>query len=205
MTTGAPTNPPSFIEQARRRQIVDNAIQVLAARGYAQASIGTIAAAARISKGVITYHFASKDELMRAVVDDVYRQGAEHMAPETLTRDTPTATLEALIRSNLAYIHAHRAQMVAVTEVLLNHRRADGTPHYDVSSEEPTLQATELLFVWGQRTGDFRSFDPRVMALSLRRAIDGAAAQLVARPDLDLTHYADELVALFDHATRRHA
>ncbi|WP_338106680.1 TetR/AcrR family transcriptional regulator [Psychrobacillus psychrodurans] len=54
----------SFIEKARRNQIVECAIETIAEIGYAQASLGQIAKRAKISKGVISYHFANKEELL---------------------------------------------------------------------------------------------------------------------------------------------
>ncbi|WP_269459638.1 hypothetical protein [Allokutzneria albata] len=41
------------------------------------------------------------------------------------------------------------------------------------------------------------------MDLVLRQAIDAAAARLVRDPGFDVRGYRDELVELFDHATRR--
>ena len=51
----------------------------------------------------------------------------------------------------------------------------------------------------GQAAGEFRSFDPDVMAVTLRAAIDAAAST----PDLDPHAYGAELVALFARATRK--
>ncbi len=40
------------------------------------------------------------------------------------------------------------------------------------------------------------------MAVTLKAALDGLLAQLAMEPALDLDAYRDELVALFDRATR---
>ncbi|MBV9802070.1 MAG: TetR family transcriptional regulator, partial [Solirubrobacterales bacterium] len=58
----------TFIEQARRAQIVGVAIDTIAELGYAQASLARIAERAGISKGVIAYHFAGKEDLIAEVV-----------------------------------------------------------------------------------------------------------------------------------------
>ena len=65
----------SFIEEARRAQIVGFAIDTIAELGYGQASLARIAGRAGISKGVIGYHFAGKDDLMREVVAEVSDAG----------------------------------------------------------------------------------------------------------------------------------
>jgi AcrR family transcriptional regulator len=57
---------PTFIEEARRKQIVEAAMETIADSGYVNASLAEIAKSADISKGVISYHFESKDELIAA-------------------------------------------------------------------------------------------------------------------------------------------
>ncbi len=54
----------SFIEKARRAQIMECAIETLAEVGYVKASLGQIAKRAKISKGVISYYFTNKEELL---------------------------------------------------------------------------------------------------------------------------------------------
>ena len=54
----------------------------------------------------------------------------------------------------------------------------------------------------GQQAGQFRAFDPAVMATVIQRAVDGLPFLLTAHPDMDLDVYAAELVTTFDLATR---
>ena len=56
--------PRSFIEEARRAQIISSAIEVIAELGFARASLAQIARHAGISKGVISYHFAGGEVLI---------------------------------------------------------------------------------------------------------------------------------------------
>jgi hypothetical protein len=53
----------------------------------------------------------------------------------------------------------------------------------------------------GQQDGEFRAFDLRVMAITIRQAIDVVPRWLSANPNLDVAAYARELVTLFDRAT----
>jgi AcrR family transcriptional regulator len=52
-----------------RQTVLDTALAVLAEKGLANTSIQDIADAAGVSKGVVHYHFASKDELLERVLD----------------------------------------------------------------------------------------------------------------------------------------
>ncbi len=72
---------PTFITSARRAQIVAAAIDTIAELGYGQASLARIAERAGTSKGVLTYHFAGKQDLIRAVIAEVLRRGGEYMRP----------------------------------------------------------------------------------------------------------------------------
>ena len=59
----------TFTESARRAQIVTSAIDVIAEDGYAKASFSRIAKHAGLSStGMISYHFAGKDDLITACV-----------------------------------------------------------------------------------------------------------------------------------------
>jgi hypothetical protein len=58
------------------------------------------------------------------------------------------------------------------------------------------------LLASGQQAGEFGSFDPDVMALAIRAIVDVASFYFTAHPDLDLDHYIDQVVQLFDKPPR---
>ena len=193
----------SFIEEARRAQIVECAIETIAAVGYTQASLARIAAAARISKGVISYHFADKDELIREVVSQVLKAFDSYMRPRIQAECGSAAEmLRAYIASNVAFMGAHRGHVVVLMEVFTNARRRDGKPVVDPEKYESGLAELEQILRKGQKAGEFRRFSPRVMAISIRQAIDAIAPQMIENPKLDLDGYSRELTKLFELATR---
>ena len=55
-----------------RQRIVEVAVEVFAARGFRAASTRDIAARARVSQGLITYHFGSKGELWKAAIGRIF-------------------------------------------------------------------------------------------------------------------------------------
>lgn len=194
---------PTFTEIARRAQLIECATETIATLGYAQASLAQIAKRAGISKGVITYYFSSKEELIEQIVQDMTAAATSFMLPQIEAAPTTTTKLQAYLRSNIAYIAAHRIQMAAIIDIVLNVRTEDGHRRYQPGREEPALQALEDMLRRGQDEGEFRAFDPRVMALSIRGAIDALGRFLVAHLTLDGEAYAQELVTLFDRATRK--
>ncbi len=192
---------PSFIEAARKAQLIECAIETIARLGYAQASLTQIAKRAGISKSVITYYFSSKEELIEQAVEAIYAAGAHFMGPQIAAQPTANLMLQTYIQSNVEYIRTHRLQMMAIMEIVLNVRTEDGKLRYGRATEEPVLKALEILLRRGQHNGEFRAFDLRVMAVTIRQAIDVVPRWLSANPNLDGEAYARELVTLFDRAT----
>jgi TetR/AcrR family fatty acid metabolism transcriptional regulator len=194
----------SFIENARRAQIIDCAINTIAELGYSNASLAEIAKRAGISKGVISYHFAGKSELMQQIINTVMEKAGAVMLPRILAEHTATGMLRAYIESNLEFLDSHRNHIMAVMNISGGARADDGKPMIDLTlTFEPAVQALQNLLRSGQEQGEFRDFSTRVMAVTIRNAIDALAPQLAAYPELDLKTYANELATLFTVATRK--
>ncbi|MFI7639846.1 TetR/AcrR family transcriptional regulator [Nonomuraea sp. NPDC049400] len=195
--------PRSFIEEARRAQIVASAVEVIAEAGFAQASLARIAKHAGISKGVISYHFAGKEELMEEVVNRVYKQAADHVLAEMENVEGARGLLRTYVIANAAHMREHRSQIMALGQIFMNLRTADGKPRYGVHTSEEIYRALESIFQLGQRTGDFRDFDLRVMAVSLAAAMDSMFVYWAAYPKHDLEAHANELADLFERACKK--
>jgi TetR/AcrR family fatty acid metabolism transcriptional regulator len=187
----------SFIEDARRRQIISATVATVAEIGFQRTTLAEVARRAGISKGVISYHFAGKDELLREVVLQIFQQGEDAMRPALAGAADPRAALHAYIRTNLAFVDANRPEMVALVEIL---SRSD---LFSPEAEAPAIEALVRLFAAGHEAGLFRPFDSSVMAVTVRRAIDAAVDRLTHQPDHDVIAHAEELVELFDRATRK--
>lgn len=193
----------TFTETARRAQIMAAAIDTIAELGYGQASLARIAETAGTSKGVIIYHFGGKDELIRELVAGLVARGVAYMEPQVDAEPTGAGKLRAYIESNLAFMGENRNHMVAIVEIALNARAADGSRLYDVSVQDAGVAALEQLLAYFQGTGEFRvGFDPHVMAMAIRAAINAVPAQLARDPALDVAHHAREIADMFHIATR---
>jgi AcrR family transcriptional regulator len=100
-----------------RTPLVACAIDTIATLGDARASLAQIAKRAGISKGVISYHFAGKEELIQQVVAEVFAAGEAFMRPRIGAESTAAAMLRAYIESNLAFMRTHRDHIVAILEI----------------------------------------------------------------------------------------
>ncbi len=182
---------------ARRAQIIEATIDVVAEEGFARASFGRICERAGLSSTrLISYHFAGKAELVAALVEHVVAGIGAHVGARVMAAETPGDRLRAYIEGVVGYADAHRAPMSALLQVVVSGAWGDGRPApSDVSH-------LERILVDGQRSGTMRRFDTHVMASTIQRAVEAVPFQLEADADLDCTAYAAELVELFDRATR---
>ncbi|HEY0606742.1 MAG TPA: TetR/AcrR family transcriptional regulator [Herpetosiphonaceae bacterium] len=190
----------SFIEQARQAQIIACVIEIIAELGYEQASLAQIGKRARISKGVITYHFANKAELMQAVIDDVFGQFAAFVTARVPDAE-PWEVLRAFLQANADFLKAHRKELLTLFEIA--HNAHDLT----VQGYNPELDIELIakLLTEGQQQGAFRDFDVRIMATSILALRDSLIAQAARHADLDIDHYIQELIMLVEHAVRQHS
>jgi TetR/AcrR family transcriptional regulator, fatty acid metabolism regulator protein len=187
----------SFIEEARRAQIVAAAIEVIAELGYAKASLAAIAVRAGISKGVISYHFSGKDELMVVIVETIYGQAAAHIVERMKAVETATDLVRTHVLAAAEYMREHRSSLAALGQVFSNLRAADGSPRFGMHTSDVLFEALEQIYRRGQDAGEFRPFDLRVMAVTHQAGVDDMFGYWMAHPELDLDHYARELADLF--------
>jgi AcrR family transcriptional regulator len=193
------SKPATFTEQARRAQILAAAVEVLAESGYPGASLAAIADRIGVSKGVISYYFAGKDDLLRAVVETVLAEAGEFMRPRVVAAGSGLDALRAYITSNLDYIDAHRREIRALTEIF--NAAPPGRHPYAAGHSDAVGALTELLRT-GQRAGEFGTFSAPHVAVALRAAIDAVSELLRADPDTDVRGYGAELARLFERGVR---
>ncbi|MEV0334450.1 TetR/AcrR family transcriptional regulator [Nocardia sp. NPDC050717] len=188
---------PTAIERARRAQIVRAAIDTIAENGYPRASFSAIAAAAGLSStGLISYHFASKQNLMTEVIATIMADFTAFVAART-GHGTPAERLADFVTANCTFIREHRNHLVTMLQL---QTVAADTEARDRQADSDRAKLAGLL-AEGQRAGDFRAFDPDLMAgfiLSLR---NGVILRAAARPDFDLSACTTELLATIQLAT----
>jgi TetR/AcrR family fatty acid metabolism transcriptional regulator len=193
----------TFTGAARRAQIVAATIETIAEVGYGQASLVRIAERVGISKGVIVYHFDSKEDLVKEVVSEVLARARDYMVPRLGAASGGREKLRAYIDSNLGFMGQYRNHMIAIAEIARGARDQAGNRALDASQLEAGTAGLAQLLAGFQASAEFRpDFDPRVMAETIRAAIDAVPRRMAASPDLDIDLYRRELADTFDLATR---
>jgi AcrR family transcriptional regulator len=193
----------TFTESARRSQIIGCTIEALSEVGYSGATLADIARRAGVSKGVVLYYFAGKDDLLEQVVIDVYSRAGEAIADRVSSVSQAAAKVAGYLEANLQFVASHTADVRAVVEIVANARRPDGAHKFAPKGEDPVLTHFKRLLVAGQQSGEFGDFDAHSLAVITRGAIDTASGRLIANPSFDIEAYTQELVTIVGLAVHR--
>jgi AcrR family transcriptional regulator len=187
--------PPTFIEQARRAQLIEATIDLVAHHGYAGTSLARIAEAAQISKATVLYHFPSKDAVVRAAYESVLEGLTTHVGAAVAAR-SGAAAVEAYIRSLVGHLHERPERARVITEAIMGDAQITDRP-----GSAARWQTVADLVEAARIAGDYRSdIDPRTTAIMINGAIDAIVAERMADPAFDTPDAAEQLVEMLRRA-----
>jgi AcrR family transcriptional regulator len=178
-----------------RQEIIDVAARLFARYGFKKTSIDDVALAARIGKGSVYLHFASKEEIFAEVVGRMSGRMLDALAAAVKRARSPVGKVRAFVEAKLTSVarlaEAQGVQEQAVRELLPAARAYRGTD--DV--REHALLADVLRE--GNASGAFTVEDPDRLAtgiIACLTALDTSSA--VKRDDAAIRSGVDELVAV---------
>lgn len=163
---------------ANRAKLIEAAYAVLAERGYEATSVKAVAQAAGVAPGLIHYYFASKEDLLAAVVEDAAERYAEEM--RQLRESLPPA--QALAAAIAA--RKRRVEMEPDRERLRVELFALGVRHPALRPAVARVLATGRAGVAQMFASTGQPLDDG--AAALLAMLDGVALQRLLDPDFDL-------------------
>jgi AcrR family transcriptional regulator len=181
----------------RRRLIVDAARRVILAKGLAGVGMRDVAAAADVSLGTVTHHFASLDEILEGVLRaETMRFGRRQIAALARRR----SALEGL-QAMADDLFSDTRDMREYWTLWLDYwaRAAHDRGLADWSAERYRIQAGIVadLLAEGVAAGELREVDPTQFATELSAIMDGLGVQAYF-PWSELTpHAANERIEAF--------
>ncbi|RMH37236.1 MAG: TetR/AcrR family transcriptional regulator, partial [Deltaproteobacteria bacterium] len=151
----------------RRRQILDAAKRVFADKGFHQASINDIIAAAGIARGTFYLYFPGKDAVFEAVLDEAIRDLRERIVRVDVSPGAPPPReqLEENVARVLDYVFEDRALIT----LLLAHGIA---PDLEVAARVEQFfghvhEMIESSVRYGLSVGLVRPCDPTLVAAAI--------------------------------------
>ena len=99
-----------------RRALIDAARLLFAERGYASVSTEEIVRAARVTRGALYHHFKGKEDLFRAVYEEVERDLVERIAADASSAGDPLEALRMGARGFLDACEDPAVQRIALLD-----------------------------------------------------------------------------------------
>ena len=153
----------------RPHQLIDAALDVFSEYGYSAAKLDDIAHRAGVSKGTIYLYFASKEELFKAVVNDViatqFLDGQHGPAPQSASEG-----LERALRANWKFVTHPKFDgwfRILIAELP---RHPELLAFYNHEVIDRTWAILEGHIARGVASGEFRPIEPR-LAVGLASAL----------------------------------
>lgn len=98
-----PGSQRKLSREARRGQLIEATIEVLAERGFARTTLSDVASRASLSHGLVNFHFHSKELLLAETLSYLSEEYRENwMQALAQAEPTPAGRLDALLRATLA-------------------------------------------------------------------------------------------------------
>ncbi|MFE2867173.1 TetR/AcrR family transcriptional regulator [Embleya sp. NPDC059259] len=173
------TSANEEMRERSRRRILDAALVVFAERGYTGATISQIAARAEVARGLVTYYFATKDELLEALLSEALQTMYGATAPPPGER-TADERLAGLIDRTLQ----GAAAGVDVQRLLLSLMLQPATRATYAKAEQANMAALEqaedrIRAIFAERG----AADPGAEEATLRSVLEGVIFKLAVYPE----------------------
>lgn len=185
----------SFIAAARRDQIIQACIQTLDEVGYVNISLTKIAKKAKISTGLISYHFKDKEDLINHTLMHLVERQTNYIIEKVHLKETPSDRLAAFIEASLAYQGTHPIHNIALIEIIFNARTEAGIPFYKLADDEEDALLLLLLDILkaGKEANVFSApFDHKMIAVIIQGAI--AETMFKIGENFELESYTEQLI-----------
>ncbi|QGQ93893.1 TetR/AcrR family transcriptional regulator [Paenibacillus psychroresistens] len=185
----------------KKAQIIDAAIDIIMKLGFSNFSVGKVASLLNVSKGVITYHFPTKELLLQSAVMKYYEEAAQYMEEHIRVDKSAKDTLNSYMESNLNFVKGRKKMTIAIVDIILNSRTSEGEVLFkggDDSLYQPLIE----IFQYGQQVEKtFRDFSPEIMARSVRSVIDSISLAIAKDEIEDVDNAVREVIMIFESAT----
>ncbi len=190
---------PRAADPQLRARLLAAATAEFAAAGYAGATLDGIAARAGVTKGGVYFHFAGKEELFFAVLDQWRDHRRRQLQVPRPDGGGAAASLRAFAAAWLAF-HVREPAGARLLRVVRTELRGRFTARLreDERQEQRWLRgALRELFVLGVRDGTLVADDPALAAFALTAALCGVLEQWLAAPADVEAHCEEQQLARF--------
>ncbi|MER8828644.1 transcriptional regulator BetI [Mesorhizobium sp. M0938] len=166
-------------KEVRQLQLIEATIDSLAKRGYSETTMADVADGAGLSRGIVNFHFESKEKLLVATLAYMADEYAAHWrAALTRAGDDPARQLQALVAADFDRSICNKRKLAAWCAFW---GEAKSRPTYQAlcGARDAAYQKVFIdLCATLKQSGGY-AFEPQVMALALSAMLEGLWLRLM--------------------------
>jgi TetR/AcrR family transcriptional repressor of bet genes len=166
-------------KEVRQLQLIEATIDSLAKRGYAETTMADVADGAGLSRGIVNFHFESKEKLLIATLQHMYDEYSAHWrAVLQKAGEDPARQLQALVAADFDRSICNKRKLAAW---LAFWGEAKSRPTYQAlsSSRDAYYQQVFIDLCATLKQSASYAYDPQVMALALSAMLEGLWLRLM--------------------------
>lgn len=174
----------TFIEIARRQQILDVALTMFAEKGFYQTSLADIANELGISKGVISYHFDGKSDLGLEAIRHIIRKLSKNVQERVAQKQAGREKLLEFVYACIDYIDQNRGDYLTYMDTMGCFGTLDEKRQTIAWANRNTREVIVGLIEMGQADGSVGKINVRNTADVIQSIMDGLMEATAAEPDV---------------------
>ena len=166
-------------KEVRQLQLIEATIDSLAKRGYAETTMADVADGAGLSRGIVNFHFESKEKLLVATLQYMYDEYSAHWrAALQKAGDDPARQLQALVWADFDRSICNKRKLAAWCAFW---GEAKSRPTYQAlsSSRDAYYQQVFIDLCTTLKQSGGYAYEPQVMALALSAMLEGLWLRLM--------------------------
>ncbi len=166
-------------KETRQLQLIEATIDSLAKRGYSDTTMADVADGAGLSRGIVNFHFESKEKLLVATLQHMYDEYSAHWRNALRKAgDDPARQLQALVAADFDRSVCNKRKLTAWCAFW---GEAKSRPTYQALSgaRDAAYQNTIVELCAALKRDAGYAYDPQATALALSALLEGLWLRLM--------------------------
>jgi TetR/AcrR family transcriptional regulator, acrAB operon repressor len=185
-----------------RQLILDTALKIFNRKGYARTTLEGVAREAGVTRGAIYWHFASKFEMFRAILQALYQRAIKRMTAILSSQHRPLEKLRLLLEDFFLMMeNREEFRLLEEVQIFKYDKKLELTElfHGHLENVKMLKDMVTDLMESGIDAGEFKpDLDPEITAVALMSFIGGIkSAWLSGLTDFSLVENAEKMIHIF--------
>jgi AcrR family transcriptional regulator len=183
-------SPRPDVSEERKQQILEAAMVVFARSGFDKARMDDIVEESGLSKGTLYWYFESKDDIIIAILENMFEREFVDLEPLVQADGTATGRLTRIVEYIIADVQQMFTLIPLIYEFYALAYRQDKVQETLKSYWDKYIKVLDPIIQEGIDSGEFRKVNANEASIALGALIEGVILLWVFDPEnIDISHH----------------